>query len=79
MNGESLMPWGEHKGKPLQSVPPDYLSWLLSQRWIVDWPDMHTYLKALHLEKSEARLARNDDIPAEFGTFQDYLDDVRGS
>lgn len=26
-----LMPFGAHKGKPMQDVPPSYLSWLRDQ------------------------------------------------
>jgi uncharacterized protein (DUF3820 family) len=28
MNDNSLMPFGEHKGKPLANVPEHYLIWL---------------------------------------------------
>ena len=40
------MPWGEHKGTPMEAVPPDYLLWLFKQPWIKDWPDIHDYLVA---------------------------------
>ncbi len=34
------MPFGKHKGMPLESVPKDYLRWLLAQ------PDVDPYLRA---------------------------------
>ena len=40
------MPWGEHKGLPMEDVPGAYLLWLFRQPWIPDWPDLHAYLVA---------------------------------
>lgn len=28
LTDDSLMPYGKHKGKPMQDVPADYLLWL---------------------------------------------------
>lgn len=31
---ETLMPWGEHKGKALVNVPASYLLFLFDQPWL---------------------------------------------
>lgn len=33
-NDNTLMPWGEHKGKALINCPASYLLWLYDQPWI---------------------------------------------
>lgn len=33
----SVMPFGKHKGKPLNQIPKDYLSWVLQECNIKDW------------------------------------------
>lgn len=40
------MPWGTHKGIPMEKVPAEYLLWLFRQDWIRDWPDVNDYLVA---------------------------------
>ena len=32
--GETIMPMGQHIGKPLEDIPRDYLEWLVSQPWV---------------------------------------------
>lgn len=36
------MPWGKHRGKPLEELPPDYVRWLLS---VVDDDDLARELR----------------------------------
>ncbi len=68
------MPWGEHQGTPMESVPPDYLLFLFRQPWIRDWPDLHIYL----VENQDALLledAGNEPThgQAEFQSYEDYM------
>ena len=30
MWGETIMPFGKHKGRQLRSIPPDYLLWVIN-------------------------------------------------
>lgn len=66
------MPWGEHKGIPMEDVPPDYLLWLFRQAWVRDWPDIHAYLvanqAALLAEEDEGKTSRDG-----FDSLDDYM------
>ena len=39
------MPFGDHKGKEIGSVPASYLDWLVGQPWIKKWGRVYTYIK----------------------------------
>lgn len=77
---DTAMPWGEHKGTPMIDVPPAHLHWLLEQRWLHDWPELHRYLKrrqdtiraAVNVEVG------NDDEGEGYTTFDEYMKDYRG-
>jgi len=38
------MPFGKHKGLPMEKVPADYLMYLERQDWIGDWPAVKQYI-----------------------------------
>jgi hypothetical protein len=69
------IPWGQHKGIPMEEVPPDYLLWLLRQDWIPQWPDLHAYLienqDALMLE--DAEMDRSENREGGFDSMDEYL------
>jgi len=50
------MPFGKHKGTPINEIPPDYVSWLLKQ------DDVDQYLKQALAQRSEKRVARSEDL-----------------
>jgi len=53
MTDNTLMPWGLHKGKPLISVPADYLLWLYDNKKAHG--DLKDYIKSnLDVLKKEA-------------------------
>jgi hypothetical protein len=39
------MPFGAHKGKPMEDVPASYLDWLMGQDWIDKWPQVVGYVE----------------------------------
>ena len=41
----SIMPFGEHKGKKMINVPDSYLMFIYSQSWISKWPQLEEYIK----------------------------------
>ena len=41
----SIMPFGEHKGKKMINVPDSYLMFIYSQPWISKWPQLEEYIK----------------------------------
>lgn len=40
------MPFGKHKGKPLEKVPAGYLDWLDGQPWLDAHPGVRDYIAA---------------------------------
>jgi hypothetical protein len=50
VTGDSPMPWGSLKGKPLQEVPDDYWAWFRSQAWAEKWPALLEYAKGISEE-----------------------------
>jgi uncharacterized protein (DUF3820 family) len=44
LNDVDLFPFGEHKGKPMMSVPASYLDWLRCQPWLKQWPAIAEYI-----------------------------------
>lgn len=38
------MPFGAHKGRPMEHVPASYLLWIRDQDWITTWPDVLLYI-----------------------------------
>lgn len=40
------MPFGCHKGIPMEHVPAHYLDWLMGQDWIDKWPLVVGYVTA---------------------------------
>lgn len=81
---DTLMPWGEHKGKRLGDVPPTHLNWLLSQPWIQQYKELFQYLHAnretIRMQAADAEKLKGDvDPPDEkIETYQDYLKSYRG-
>jgi hypothetical protein len=39
-----LMPFGKHKGTPMQDVPASYLEWLWNKRPLVDQKAVENYI-----------------------------------
>lgn len=40
------MPFGKHKGKPMQEVPANYLDWLRGEDWVKDkYPRVWAYIQ----------------------------------
>jgi hypothetical protein len=71
---ETLMPWGEHKGKPLKDLPMIYLLWLSEQSWIKDWNGLHAYLQTRQPSLKQATEERNEaaDLDEGFKSYDDY-------
>ena len=44
LTDESLMYFGEHKGKKLANLPDSYCAWLLKQDWIKSHEALYAYL-----------------------------------
>lgn len=79
-NDETVMPWGQHKGKKLSELPASYLLWLFEQRWIKDWPGLHAYLKKNEdLLMAEKRENQGSDSgmrsPDSMSSYDDYLEE----
>lgn len=74
---QTPMPWGIHKGTPLEKVPADHLLWLFKQPWIKDWPDLHDYLvenqAALLKESEEEQDATQRRNAQGFASLDDYM------
>jgi len=77
---DTVFTWGEHNGKRVADAPPEYLLWLSEQKWIVDWPGLHTWLKANEQRFIDARNEDHDPtrIGDSFQNYEDYLRDRRG-
>jgi exodeoxyribonuclease X len=50
------MPFGKHRGVPINEIPPDYVSWLLKQ------DDVDQYLKQALTKRSQTLEARSKDL-----------------
>lgn len=77
---DTIMPWGEHEGTKLDDVPASYLLWLLQQRWLVDWPGLHAYIKA-NEDVLREQHGGDEDAKGEvegYATYEDYLKEYRG-
>lgn len=46
LTDQDPMPFGIHKGKPMEKVPASYLDWLHGQPWISSWPRVLAYIEA---------------------------------
>lgn len=74
---QTIMPFGTHKGIPLEEVPAGYLDWLMGQTWIKDWPGLYAYIKAnldvIHqqLREEDESLGEVDDDEG-FSSWDDY-------
>ncbi len=45
LTDSDLMPFGEHRGKPMVSVPSSYLDYILGQPWLRNgWPAVYAYI-----------------------------------
>lgn len=44
LTDKSPMPFGKHKGIPLESVPAGYLLWFAEQQWATEWPALLEYI-----------------------------------
>lgn len=80
MNDSDLMPWGDHKGRRMDQLPPNYALWLLEQPWLKEsWPKIHSYLAArkAQFEKELGDVDPGDGV-ADPMTYEDYLEDYRG-
>ncbi len=77
--GTTIMPWGEHKGTPLEDVPGDYLYGLLMEKWIADYPGLHAYLKrhrdVISEQALDAEKTRGD--AGGYDSYEDYIRDKR--
>ena len=53
MTGRDPMPFGKHKGIPIDDVDESYLDWLVEQDWLKDkWPKLHLLLTVGEAESS---------------------------
>jgi hypothetical protein len=72
---QTPMPWGKHKGTPMEEVPASHLLWLFKQPWIKEWPDLYDYLVenqvALLQEDEEAQDTRPSGKG--FESLDDYM------
>lgn len=78
---ETIIEWGDHKGKAMKDVPATYKAWLLEQKhWIADWPGLNYYLrKNQHTIIAEAEKSLEAQGNKEgYDSYEDYRRDVRG-
>src|SRR6478609_5790775 len=47
IDGDSIISFGTHKGKPFKKIPDDYFLFLLQQTWIDKWPNVKLYAKRI--------------------------------
>jgi uncharacterized protein (DUF3820 family) len=59
-NNKMIMPFGKHKGEPMDEVPASYLDWLHGQSWIGDWPEVLKYIKD-HKHSIREELGLNEE------------------
>ena len=46
LNDDSPMPFGKHRGKPMEEVPADYLIWCASKQWVAfQYPAVAEYIE----------------------------------
>lgn len=45
LSDDDPMPFGEHRGKPMQAVPSEYLDYIAGQAWISKWPAVEDYIR----------------------------------
>lgn len=45
LTDQDPMPFGAHKGKPMEEVPASYLDWLRGQDWLSQWPAVADYIE----------------------------------
>lgn len=46
LSDRDQMPFGAHKGKPMEKVPAEYLDWLDGQDWLkAKWPRIKEYIR----------------------------------
>jgi hypothetical protein len=74
------MPWGDHRGKPMDDVPSEYLFQLAQKRWLQSaWPGLHAYIRKHYdiiKQQAEGRYASDSDEEG-YSSYEDYLRDVR--
>jgi len=59
MNGDDLMLFGKHRGRPLSKVPERYFHWLIQQEWLEHHPLLVLYVEErLGLEFNPPRKPR---------------------
>lgn len=59
---DDFMPTGEHAGKHLRAVPPEYLLWIDQQPWSrqwAPWEAVHSYIERYILPDAETAAAIN--------------------
>lgn len=65
LTDNSPMPFGKWKGRPMKTVPAEYLDWLRGQPWIEDWPQVLEYLQknksVIDQELADKRRDEEDD------------------
>lgn len=59
LTDDSPMPFGEHKGKKMVNVDPEYLLYIYDMPWIKKWPAVEEYIESniqvLLAEQTRAR------------------------
>jgi uncharacterized protein (DUF3820 family) len=58
MSDEPLMPFGKHKGEPINKVPPGYARWLLKQ----DKPPTGWLGEAMERRAKGKKYIKDDDV-----------------
>jgi len=85
LTDESLMPWGEHKGKPLAEVPAPYLLDLWTNKWLRDYKGLYSWVQTkldrLRREAAKIEAAKGSadiDGGGAMETYDEYLRSYRG-
>lgn len=63
LKDKDRMPFGAHKGKPMEKVPAEYLDWLSDQDWLgKSWPAVKAYI-----DHNRAVIDKELEDPKQYG------------
>lgn len=73
---ETVMPWGDFKGKTLDDIPAAYFAGLREQKWLkTSWPGLSAYIEANWSTISEQMDTGDDPFDDQsdgFDSWEDY-------
>lgn len=73
LKDSDLMPFGEHKGVPMEGVKASYLLWAMEQDWLqAKWPAVYAYCKK-HQKSLEMEDEQDEDPLGIYEDYQDWL------